>query len=451
MTGSAHDKSRGGGELSGEPAHPHPSRLAVLVADRDEPSDPSGASGTPRLPMLLLRDAEPSLPEILARVDVVDTASTAVLRLVVTAASEPALMVEFDSAGSDPPTGWGWLDLDGEVLARLEPATSRAAVASWARERVEGWSPLRPPWSHPGWWDRASTWMLGQMAADGRPALGPAAAAPALGGVGRPARLVDRRRGLPQVQRRPLPARGDRDPRAGRTDAKAVPEVIAVDADQGWMLMRDLGAGELGEQDESLWHEGVVAHGRIQRSWLGRTDELVSLGLPVRSLTDLAADVEATTEDSALLARLPADRGPVAGGRPGVGRVVPPPRGDRADPRPRPRRLPPVERRLRSGHDPRLRLDRRRRVAPVRRPRHLRVQDRRPRRAPPPRRRLRRRLVDAGSATGPAESLREAAALGLVVGALYQLQTYRALLPSLIGNGADDGLADADLSWINRA
>ena len=56
----------------------------------------------------------------------------------------------------------------------------------------------------------------------------------------------------------------------------------------------------------------------------------------------------------------------------------------------------------------------------------------------------------AGSATGPAESLREAAALGLVVGALYQLQTYRALLPSLMRDGADDDLADADLSWITR-
>jgi hypothetical protein len=48
-------------------------------------------------------------------------------------------------------------------------------------------------------------------------------------------------------------------------------------------------------------------------------------------------------------------------------------------------------------------------------------------------------------------SLREAAALGLVVGALYQVQTYRALLPTLIGNGADDGLAGADLDWIKRS
>ena len=40
--------------------------------------------------------------------------------------------------------------------------------------------------------------------------------------------------------------------------------------------------------------------------------------------------------------------------------------------------------------------------------------------------------------------------MGLVVGALYQVQTYRAILPTLMSNGADDDLADADLDWINR-
>ena len=54
-----------------------------------------------------------------------------------------------------------------------------------------------------------------------------------------------------------------------------VPEVITVDGAQGWMLMRDLGAGELGDQDVSLWHKGVAAHAGIQQWWLGRTDELV--------------------------------------------------------------------------------------------------------------------------------------------------------------------------------
>jgi hypothetical protein len=91
-----------------------------------------------------------------------------------------------------------------------------------------------------------------------------------------------------------------------------VPEVIAVDADRGWLLMRDLGAAELGEQDQSRWHEGIVAH-------------------------------------------------------------------------------------------------------------------------------------------ASEESLREAAALGLVVGALYQVQSYRAILPTLMADGADDGLAGGDLAWIARS
>lgn len=431
---------------------PHPSRLAVLVADRDEPSDPSEVSGTPRLPMLLMRDAEPSLPEILARVDVVDTASTAVLRLVVTPASEPALMVEFDSAGSDPPMGWGWLDLDREVLARLEPATSRAAVASWVRERVEGWSLRRPPWSLPGWWDRASTWMLGQMAAVGRPALG-APRAHQLWGL--------------SVVLRASSTDGDVFLKCSAdhfrheaiaTQALAerlpthVPEVLAVDADEGWMLMRDLGAGELGEQDESWWHEGVVVHAGIQRSWWGRTDELVSLGLPVRSLTDLAEYVEATTRDPELLARLPAeDRARWLAAAPALVEscrrleaIGPTPTLVHGDFHPWNVAFGAGTTRVFDWTD-----------AAVSHPfvdlatYVFRTDD------PAVRRRLVDAYVDAwstaGSATGPAESLREAAALGLVVGALYQLQTYRALLPSLMGDGADDGLADADLSWINRA
>jgi hypothetical protein len=63
---------------------------------------------------------------------------------------------------------------------------------------------------------------------------------------------------------------------------------------------------------------------------------------------------------------------------------------------------------------------------------------------------VRRRLIDAHvsawSTVGSEQSLREAVGLGLVVGARYQVQSYRALLPTLMGNGADDGLAGADLS-----
>jgi hypothetical protein len=39
----------------------------------------------------------------------------------------------------------------------------------------------------------------------------------------------------------------------------------------------------------------------------------------------------------------------------------------------------------------------------------------------------------------------------VVVGALYQAQTYRALIPTLMGGGSDDGLTGADLDWIHRS
>ena len=67
---------------------------------------------------------------------------------------------------------------------------------------------------------------------------------------------------------------------------------------------------------------------------------------------------------------------------------------------------------------------------------------------------VRRQLVDAylgtWSSAGSEDDLREAADLAVVVGALYQVQTYRALMPTLMGAGDDDGLTDADLSWITR-
>jgi hypothetical protein len=68
---------------------------------------------------------------------------------------------------------------------------------------------------------------------------------------------------------------------------------------------------------------------------------------------------------------------------------------------------------------------------------------------------VRRRLVDAyvgaWSTECSEELLREAAALGAVVGALYQVQTYRALLPTLMEDGGNDDMADADLDWVNRS
>ena len=430
---------------------PHPKRTAILVAAQN----PSEATTPPTLPTVRISSAEPSLPEMLASTDVVDTATTAALRVVMTSApttedrenGELTLMVEFEAPATEPPAGWTWQSLDAEVIARLEPKTCLSAVASWARERAEGWSPLRPQWAHQGWFARASTWMMDQMAADGRPVV-----------------IAPRQHQLwgLSIVLRASSAEGNAFFKCSAdlfrheavvTQALAtqmselVPEVIAVDGAQGWMLMRDLGAAELGDQDESLWHEGVVAHAGIQQSWLGRTDELVALGLPVRSLTDLAAQVDAMTEDTVLMQRMSPDlRERWLAAAPAfiescrrLDEIGPGPTLVHGDFHPWNVAFGPATTRVFDWTD-----------AAVSHPfvdlatYVFRTEDVA----------VRRRLVDAyvgaWSKIWPEESLREAAALGLVVGSLYQVQSYRALLPMLMGDGADDGLAGGDLSWIKR-
>ena len=403
-----------------------------------------------------MSSVEPGLAEILASVDVVDTAATAVLRVVVASdadvddaeSGELTLMVEFDAGMSEPPPGWTWQDVDADLIARLEPEASRAAVASWARERAEGWSPLRPAWSHPGWFARAAAWMVEQMAADGRPAVG----------VPRCHQLW----GLSVLLRAPS-ADGDvffkcsadafrHEGVVTRALAEPtphlLPEVFAVDETRGWMLMRDLGAADLGDQDQALWHEGVVAHAEIQQSWLGRTSDLVALGLPVRSLADLGAHVEEMTEDAVLLGRMPDDlkkrwlsTAPrlVESCR-RLDEIGPGPTLVHGDFHPWNVARGRATTRVFDWTD-----------AAVSHPfvdlgtYVFRTQDSS----------VRRHLVDAHveawSAVRSEESLREAVGLGLVVGALYQVQSYRALLPTLSGHGADDGLAGADLDWIDRS
>ena len=435
---------------------PHPQRIAVLVEEAGASSVPTAP---PTMPTLSMGSEEPPLPEILAAIDVVDAASLPPpLRVVLTSPPSPAddeasedgevsFIVEFDVL-DDAPAGWTWLDLDPDAIGNLEPQFIRAAVAAWARERADGWSPLRPQWSHPGWFDAASSWTVDWMAAHGSPALS--------------APRIHQLWGLSVVLVAPSPD-GDfffkcsadvfrheavaTQSLSARTP-ESVPEVVAVDATRGWMLMRDFEADDLGEQDQSMWHKGLAAHARIQQRWLGRTDELVALGLPVRSLTDLASWVEATADDDALLERIPVDiRERWLAAAPALRRacrrldeIGPGPTLVHGDLHPWNVAHSPTTTRVFDWTD-----------AAVSHPfvdlaAYIFSTDDRG---------TRRRLVDAyASAWSEVTSepiLREAITLGLVVGALYQVQTYRALLPRLMGNGADDGLAGSDLSWLKRS
>ena len=418
---------------------PHPHRTAVLVA-----------ASAPRLPTVHLDSEEPTLPEILtAAADVVDPSAT-VLRQVVTSPGEAQdeLLLELDAVATEPPAGWAWLDLDAEVAARLEPVTSRAAVAAWVDERATGWAPRRPAYSRPGWFEGAAAWMVERMTASGHPPVAPP----------RQHQLWD----VSVVLRAPSTdgevylkcsnelfrheAVVTRDLAAGMPGL--VPDVLAVDAERGWLLMRDLGAPELGEQDEARWPDGIAAHARIQRTWLDRTDDLVGRGLPVRSLADLAADVGRMTRDDDLLGRMtPELRTAWLATAPDLVTACrrldllgPGPTLVHGDLHPWNVTAGPDGIRVFDWTDAAVAHPCVDLATYVFRTEDLAV-----------RRQLVGAYVEAWSGVAPEAVLREAAALGLVVGALYQAQTYRALLPALPRDGADAGLTGADLDWVERS
>ena len=207
-----------------------------------------------------------------------------------------------------PPGATRWLPLGDTRLdgIRSAPATG-APVASWLDSLATGVvDPRRQRWESPGFGDRARTWMAGQLEAAGTPAVGEPTveqlwAISAMLRVettgGRAfmkacARVFDAEPGVTAALDRAFPG--------------AVPHVIAVDAAEGWLLMRDAGGGSVGDEPAESWHPALGALAAIQQATVGG---LVGTVLEDRGPAALAASLPALLE-SAYVAGFPDDIGP---------------------------------------------------------------------------------------------------------------------------------------------
>jgi hypothetical protein len=198
---------------------------------------------------------------------------------------EVDLLAAFDA----PPTEWRpeppgeWLPLDQAQPATLAPAEFVDAVDQWLEEQRG--APIhakRPPWARAGWLEGASAWVAEHAAVRGEPEF---------------------------VRQWPLSAVYRFDSAEGPVYLKAVftlfaaepavtaalarehpgdvPEVIATETERGWMLMRELeGKSARGEQAS----DGVRTAAQIQRAWHDRLDELATYGCRRRGLEELAAE-----------------------------------------------------------------------------------------------------------------------------------------------------------------
>jgi Ser/Thr protein kinase RdoA (MazF antagonist) len=271
---------------------PDPSRSAVLVASTD-----AGRA----IPLVRGPRGAPGVIEGTRRSLALDVAYLRTARILFDGQRNPTGgLHELDSAPPEwrPPSGTSWLALEDADASTLAPVELRDDVERWIAEQRGAPVPeARPAWSRSGWLPGVVHWMRETTTACGL----------------RPTGDVE------VVEHWPLSSVLRLETDGGKVFFKAVfpifrhepvvtaqlsarhpilaPEVLAVDEDRGWMLMRELQGSPIGDQDVSRWGEGLRAAGRIHKAWIGRTAELLSLGVHDRSLQALERDL-ATVLDS---------------------------------------------------------------------------------------------------------------------------------------------------------
>lgn len=239
-------------------------KRAVLV----EP----GPDDTIRLPHLGLIGDFDTHPPIAALVARYLGSAHAILRVVPVGDSPQGRATDFlvvTEPVADPGSGAAtWVPIDDPRLDRLRGAAAVGPyVARWLDELETGViDSRRQRWELPGFTDRAGRWMLGQLEAAGTPALNEP--------------TVERLWPIAAMLRADTTDGGafmkacawvfDGEPAATaalhRAVPGAVPEVIATDAAEGWLLMRDAGGVNVGDQPADTWSEPLGTLAAIQRA-----------------------------------------------------------------------------------------------------------------------------------------------------------------------------------------
>lgn len=156
---------------------------------------------------------------------------------------------------------------DAELPRPLRPAFER-----WLAEQRGAPVPqLRAAWARPGWLAEAEAWAGCSL----RPHRMWALSAVLHGSLD--GEMVFLKAVFPRFHHEPAITEA-----LAREHPEIVPDILRVDHDRGWMLMREL-RGEIAESMSVSLAPAVREHARIQRSWSPRTGELLALGAQDRA------------------------------------------------------------------------------------------------------------------------------------------------------------------------
>lgn len=206
-----------------------------------------------------------------------------------------------------PPLEWRTLHYP---LAGIAPTDLAGPMIEWAADlRAARFPTNRPPWGRPGWFSEAASWLVEQTS---RLGMEPTGSVEQLGGWSLSSILrVETRAG--GVVMKAVPPLFHHEPILTLALSAAhpglVPEVISIEAERGWLVMRAFGGDQLGKEDPSTWGEALTAMARLQRAWVDRRTGLFATGAPDRGLERLRTQTDRiiTDEDASPELR-PAER-----------------------------------------------------------------------------------------------------------------------------------------------
>jgi hypothetical protein len=177
-----------------------------------------------------------------------------------------------------------WLRLESVDASAVEPRFPDGLEEWLAEQRGSPIPPQRAQWARPGWLSRVTEWVDGIAGVRGEPRLVR---------QWQIASIYVFETELGQLYLKACFALWPHEPAISAALARehpgAVADVVAVTEDQAWLLMRELCGTPVSELSPAAIPQMFEAVANIQRSWTARADALVALGAPFRGLERLAA------------------------------------------------------------------------------------------------------------------------------------------------------------------
>lgn len=193
----------------------------------------------------------------------------------------------------NPPPEARWVGREEFCALAIAPPELRSVLEEWLDE-AEGAAPppFRPPWTQTGWLDGVIEWMSARLRERNLVPLGPPVQVktwsiscvlrqPIVGG---------------DVFFKAVPAVFAQEPRLteqlARRAPDCLPDVLATDAKQGWLLLRGLTGKTLGNFPQSAWEQAARRFARLQVELVPDAALLRAWGCVERPLSALPAQLE---------------------------------------------------------------------------------------------------------------------------------------------------------------